>query len=130
MSGFVKSFFAATMPIFPLLTMFTLPRSDHFGSSLKSHVQFRDSWDSEYDYIIVGGGSAGAVLANRLSEDQHIKVLLLEAGGTENMISDIPLAFESLQQTPMDWAYLTEPQKAACFGHKGRVSATHTNQYH
>lgn len=81
----------------------------------------RDHWDHEYDYIIVGAGSAGSVLANRLSEDAYIKVLLLEAGGSENIISDIPLAYQSLQQTPMDWKYVTEPQQAACFGMKSRV---------
>lgn len=45
-----------------------------------------------------------------------VKVLLLEAGGSENIISDIPIAYQMLQHTPMDWSYLTEPQEAACFG--------------
>lgn len=64
----------------------------------------------------MGGGSAGAVLANRLSEDEDRKVLLLEAGGSENILSDIPIAAATLQMTPIDWAYQTEPQEASCFG--------------
>lgn len=126
------------LPILPLL--FVLRRSDYkssslFGSSLFSassssspvasviiNNQHRDSWDREYDYIIVGGGSAGSVLANRLSEDPYTRVLLLEAGGTENIITDIPLAYQSIQQTPMDWKYKTVPQKSACFGLKGKVN--------
>ena len=79
------------------------------------------NWDSQYDYIIVGGGTAGAVLANRLSADASAKVLLLEAGGNENILSDIPLVFQILKQTQLDWNYLTEPQESACYGLNNRV---------
>ncbi|XP_054716313.1 glucose dehydrogenase [FAD, quinone]-like [Uloborus diversus] len=82
----------------------------------------KDKWDTEYDYIVVGAGSSGAVVASRLSEDPRVTVLLLEAGGPENQITDVPLVAASLQQTPVDWAYQTEPQEAACFGLKGRRS--------
>ena len=68
-----------------------------------------------YDYIIVGAGSAGCVLANRLTEDPDVRVLLLEAGGpdTQREIS-IPAAFSKLFKSPVDWAYYTdeEPQMA------------------
>lgn len=82
----------------------------------------KDHFASEYDYIIVGGGSAGAVLASRLSEDAHNKVLLLEAGSKENSVTDVPLLAAMLQMTPIDWAFQTEPQEASCFGLVGRRS--------
>ncbi|HKW76390.1 MAG TPA: GMC family oxidoreductase N-terminal domain-containing protein, partial [Terriglobales bacterium] len=64
-----------------------------------------------YDYIIVGAGSAGCVLASRLSEDPKIKVLLLEAGGPDNRKEcHIPVAFSKLFKTACDWAYYTEPE--------------------
>ena len=64
-----------------------------------------------YDYIIIGAGSAGCVLANRLSEDPKTKVLLLEAGGRDTRKEiHIPLAFSKLFKTPCDWAYYTEPE--------------------
>ncbi|HKR95959.1 MAG TPA: choline dehydrogenase [Candidatus Angelobacter sp.] len=64
-----------------------------------------------YDYIIIGAGSAGCVLANRLSEDPKIKVLLLEAGGRDTRKEiQIPVAFSKLFKTPCDWAYYTDPE--------------------
>ncbi|XP_064490285.1 glucose dehydrogenase [FAD, quinone]-like isoform X1 [Ornithodoros turicata] len=76
----------------------------------------------EYDYVIVGGGSAGAVIANRLSEDLTVSVLLIEAGGIENEVSDIPLIAATMQLSPLDWKYRTEPQEASCFGLDGGQS--------
>lgn len=82
----------------------------------------KETWDPIYDYIIIGGGSAGSVLAARLSEDASISVLLLEAGGSESVISDIPIGAISIQGTPIDWQYVTEPQDHSCFGLNGRRS--------
>ncbi|GAB3127470.1 GMC family oxidoreductase N-terminal domain-containing protein [Tsukamurella serpentis] len=66
----------------------------------------------EYDYIVVGAGSAGAVVAARLSEDAGTSVLLLEAGGEAKADEiDIPLAFAALFKTRWDWNYTTAPQK-------------------
>ena len=73
--------------------------------------------NSSYDYIIVGAGSAGSVLAARLSEDSDISVLILEAGGeeTHNDSFAVPLASISLQRTESDWQYYTVPQKTSTF---------------
>ncbi|KAK7874212.1 hypothetical protein R5R35_006255 [Gryllus longicercus] len=68
----------------------------------------------EYDFVIVGGGSAGAVLANRLSEVPHWNVLLLEAGGHETEITDVPLLSLYLHKSRFDWKYRTQPQPTAC----------------
>ncbi len=64
-----------------------------------------------YDYIIIGGGSAGCVLANRLSENPQNSVLLLEAGGRDRSpLIHIPATFSKLFKTQYDWNYYTEPQ--------------------
>lgn len=64
-----------------------------------------------YDYVIVGAGSAGCVLANRLSEDPSVKVLLLEAGGGDRSLKvKIPAAFPQQFHTKLDWDFATEPE--------------------
>jgi choline dehydrogenase-like flavoprotein len=63
------------------------------------------------DYVIVGAGSAGCVLAARLSEDLEVKVTLVEAGSPDTAQEiHIPVAFAQLFQTKWDWDYLTDPE--------------------
>ncbi|MFF2502274.1 GMC family oxidoreductase [Streptomyces sp. NPDC058067] len=71
------------------------------------------SKDSEYDYVIVGAGSAGCVLAARLSEDPSVRVALVESGPRDRKAEiHIPAAFPKLFRTPYDWDYSTAKQPA------------------
>ncbi|XP_050316274.1 glucose dehydrogenase [FAD, quinone]-like isoform X2 [Anthonomus grandis grandis] len=83
---------------------------------------YRDDPNNTYDYIIVGAGSAGSILANRLSKNSQDKLLLLEAGMIDNDILHIPSIGLLLQQTEFDWQYKTVPQQNACMGLTGNVS--------
>ena len=66
----------------------------------------------EFDYIIIGAGSAGCVLANRLSENANNKVLILEAGGNDtNLNIRIPGAYANLHNSKDNWNFWTEPQE-------------------
>lgn len=66
---------------------------------------------AEYDYVIIGAGSAGCVLANRLSADPSVSVLLVEAGASDRTMNvRIPAAFSKLFKTARDWDYSTEPE--------------------
>ncbi|CAH1782035.1 unnamed protein product [Owenia fusiformis] len=101
------------LPVFPLWNTRVPPKVTEVNSLL-----------TEYDYIIVGAGAAGSVLANRLSEDPKKTVLLLEAGrdDTYDDRSEIPIFCDHLQLTKYDWQYKTVPQKHSCKGLNDQVS--------
>jgi len=66
-----------------------------------------------YDYVIVGAGSAGCVLAARLTEDEDVRVLLLEAGPRDTSANiQVPLAFPRSFRTELDWDLATHPEPA------------------
>ncbi|XP_043483834.1 neither inactivation nor afterpotential protein G-like [Leptopilina heterotoma] len=66
--------------------------------------------NESYDFIVVGAGTAGCVLASRLSENPNTTVLVVEAGGQFNWFSTVPLAAPILFNSEVDWSYKTEPQ--------------------
>lgn len=68
-----------------------------------------------YDFVVVGGGSAGAVVASRLSEVHNWSVLLLEAGSDENEVSDVPALAGYMQLTDFDWKYQTAPPTTSAY---------------
>ena len=75
-----------------------------------------------FDFVIVGGGSAGAVIAARLSEDPSCRVALIEAGERPPDLELIPAACAALQLHPAtDWMYTADPGKAGLGLNRGRV---------
>ncbi|XP_050539423.1 glucose dehydrogenase [FAD, quinone]-like [Daktulosphaira vitifoliae] len=68
----------------------------------------------EYDFIVVGAGSAGSVVANRLSEVERWKVLLIEAGHKALHLTDIPVLAVQLQGTDFNWKYNSIPMNGSC----------------
>ncbi|XP_014248523.1 uncharacterized protein LOC106666117 [Cimex lectularius] len=73
-----------------------------------------------YDFIIVGAGSAGCVVAHRLSEEPQWNILLIEAGGDETAITDTPFLKLFLQTGETDWNYNTTIQTRACQSVQGQ----------
>ncbi|CAH1370065.1 unnamed protein product, partial [Tenebrio molitor] len=91
------------------------------NSAFKKGAQSEEIHDfGSYDFIVVGAGSSGAVLATRLSEVPRWKILLLEAGDEETDFSRIPSMVPYLQTSPMEWGYLSTPQNKSCLGAKNR----------
>ncbi|CAG2103887.1 unnamed protein product [Medioppia subpectinata] len=73
----------------------------------------RQTWNERYDYIVVGAGSSGCVVASRLAEDTNKTVLLIEAGGAQDLASDVPGLQRLLYGSKLDWKYQTVPQPHA-----------------
>ncbi|KAJ0173023.1 hypothetical protein K1T71_011199 [Dendrolimus kikuchii] len=113
-----------------MLLTFLLPTHTQFINPITSFMNFVNEGTnqldhephdeqnllSEYDFIIVGAGTAGCVLANRLTEISEWKVLLIEAGNNENYIMDIPILANYLQFTGANWGYKTQPSQKYCAG--------------
>jgi len=95
-----------------------LESSDRVLSSAKGEGEGPTEY---YDYIIVGAGSAGAVLANRLTADGTTTVLLLEAGGDPNPVSDIPMAMSNTGAADMILPYMGVNTSTACVIKMGGV---------
>lgn len=70
----------------------------------------------QYDFIIVGSGPAGCVLANRLTENSQWNVLLIEAGKVETVIQRVPVLAAYMQSTAYNWGFIAEPQAGSCLG--------------
>src|SRR5579872_4650856 len=91
----------------------TLAAPRHCAKSNRRRPRHRlGSRDMTYDFIVVGAGSAGAVIANRLSADPRNKVLLLEAGAADHPWTHLPVAYAKLIANPAaNWLYSAEPEE-------------------
>ncbi|XP_074594645.1 L-sorbose 1-dehydrogenase-like [Brevipalpus obovatus] len=81
-------------------------------------LKLKDIADQEYDYIVVGAGSAGSVVAARLSEVKENRVLLLEAGGEESKFSLTPFVANLVQASEKSYDYRNQPEKLFGWGKK------------
>ncbi|ODN04373.1 Glucose dehydrogenase [FAD, quinone] [Orchesella cincta] len=107
----------------PLMALFFYTDKSQTYNEHVSHKEHSGSKlpDLKYDFIVVGGGSAGSVVANRLSK--HFNVLLLERGGEPNPLTVVPGMESSMLGRPeVDYRYLTVPQNNSCLACNNRQS--------
>ncbi|XP_051160384.1 glucose dehydrogenase [FAD, quinone] [Leptopilina boulardi] len=106
--------FGVAKPIFISILIAIITYYNYDMVDPERHPKVTRNLRKEYDFIVVGGGSAGNIVANRLTENPNWSVLLLEAGGHETEITDVPILSLYLHKSKLDWKYRTQPQASAC----------------
>ncbi|XP_023014363.2 glucose dehydrogenase [FAD, quinone] [Leptinotarsa decemlineata] len=91
---------------------FVLPTDARIYEPTSNDTSIEDF--GEYDFVIVGAGPTGTVIANRLSEVESWNILLLEAGAFGNDFTDIPAYGSTVASSSFNWGYMSIPQKTAC----------------
>lgn len=89
--------------------------------SISNLFSFEEAQKYTYDYVIVGGGTAGCILASRLSENAETSVLLIESGSTFSPLSMVPFLTSQQQRTRNDWNLQTVTQKYSSLGFRDQV---------
>lgn len=83
----------------------------------------RQTFDSVYDFIVVGSGSSGGIVAHRLAENRRTSVLLLEAGGPNGVPNDVPIEYMKMPRSEYDWNYTMAEQFVGQAFERGRIGA-------
>ncbi len=116
----------ASLPSFPMpssLTLQLITVSIITLQRTKVHnlITSKNPLNNTYDYIVIGAGSAGSVVASRLTENRNVSVLVLEAGGPQTVLTDMPAVERRLLGSEIDWAYRTTAQRGAGLAYGGHV---------
>ncbi|CAH4029669.1 unnamed protein product [Pieris brassicae] len=91
-----------------------------YGKPQVENTESKHLFNESYDFIIVGAGSSGCVVAEGLSKNPKWRVLLLEAGGEEPIVTIIPGLTSALIGSSSDWQFTTEPNGKSCLANNGR----------
>lgn len=89
--------------------------------SISNLFSYDEAVKYTYDYVIVGGGTSGCILASRLSENADVSVLLIESGSTFSPLAMVPFLTSQQQRSRNDWNLQTVTQKHSSFGFKDQV---------
>ncbi|XP_017768847.1 PREDICTED: glucose dehydrogenase [FAD, quinone]-like [Nicrophorus vespilloides] len=109
------------------LTQETLINDDQFIAAIEEQLKIAPENPQllpKYDFIIIGAGTSGCVVANRLSENPNWSILLIEAGNDENPLFDIPFPANLLQYTSANWNYRNLLNENRCSNSDGRECQT------
>lgn len=120
---FTWKFFLKTLIFIPLISVAACLLLWFFLSteSISNLFSFEEAQKYTYDWVIVGGGTAGCILASRLSENGDASVLLIESGSTFSPLAMVPFLTSQQQQSRNDWGLQTVTQKHSSFGFRDQV---------